>query len=198
MNVENMFETIMSKLGKLDIIDGRMISMEQELKQVKESLEYACAEVETLKKENAELKKSDSETKERLAKVEEQNSTLNSRVIDLQARSMRDNLMFYNLPEREDENTNNLIHNLLQEQLGISNAKTIKIDRSHRIGRRTPGSRRPRAIVAKFNFYPDKERILANARRLKGTGIAIYEQFPEEIVKLRKRLLPEMKKARED
>ncbi|CAB4044014.1 Hypothetical predicted protein, partial [Paramuricea clavata] len=61
MNVENMFETIMSKL------------------------EYAYAEVETLKKENAEPKKSDSETKERLAKVEEQNSALNSRVIDLQA-----------------------------------------------------------------------------------------------------------------
>ena len=48
-----------------EIIDGRMISgMEQEPKEVKESLEYAYAEVETLKKENAELKKSDSETKE--------------------------------------------------------------------------------------------------------------------------------------
>ncbi|CAB3977998.1 Hypothetical predicted protein [Paramuricea clavata] len=41
-----MFEMIMSKLSKLDIIDGCMILMEQELKDVKESLEYVYAEVE--------------------------------------------------------------------------------------------------------------------------------------------------------
>ena len=164
-----------------------MISMEQELKEVKESLEYAYGEVETLKKENAQLKKSQSETNKRLAKVEEQNTA-----------TIRNNLMFYNLPEREQENTDNLIQSLLEEKLGISDAKNTKIDRSHRLGRRTPGSRRPRTIVAKFNFYPDKERILANAKHLKGMGIAISEQFLEEIVKIRKQLLPEMKKARED
>jgi hypothetical protein len=40
-------------------------------------------------------------------------------------------------------------------------------------------------------------RILANARKLKGTGIAVSQQFPEEIVSVRKRLYQEMKKARD-
>ena len=38
-----------------------------------------------------------------------------------------------------------------------------------------------RAIVAKFNYFPDKERVLASARKFKGTGMAVSEQFPDEI-----------------
>jgi hypothetical protein len=64
------------------------------------------------------------------------------------------------------------------------------------MGRKKQGSK-PRAVVAKFNYFPDNQRILSNAKMLKGTGIAISEQFPEEIVATRKRLYPEMKKARD-
>jgi hypothetical protein len=77
----------------------------------------------------------------------------------------------------------------------MENAKTIKIDRSHRMGRKQRGTK-PQAIVAKFNYFPDRERVLSNAKKLKGTHLAISEQFPEEIVKICKRLFPEYKKAR--
>jgi hypothetical protein len=59
-----------------------------------------------------------------------------------------------------------------------------------------PRGSKPRAIVVKFNYYPDKEAILRNARKLRGTDIAISEQFPEEIVKIRKKLYPIFKQAR--
>jgi hypothetical protein len=36
---------------------------------------------------------------------------------------------------------------------------------------------------------------LSNAKKLKATGIAVSEQFPEEIVATRERLYPEIKKA---
>ena len=38
---------------------------------------------------------------------------------------------------------------------------------------------------------------MTNARKFKGSGMAVSEQFPEEIAKERKRLYPEMKKAKE-
>ena len=117
-------------------------------------------------------------------------------VIDLKARSVHDNLLFYNLPENRDENTTEVVQNLLGEKLGLENAKNIKIDRSHRLDKKKSGESKPRPIVAKFNFHQDKVTILQNARKLKGTQIGISEQFPEEIARERKRLYPELKKAR--
>ena len=114
-----MFEIIMKKLSKLDIIDSRMQSLEQELKEVKSSIEFVHAEVEDIKKVNEQLKKSEGETKKRIEKLEQLNSSLNYRVIDLQARSMHDNLIFYNVKESDRENTTNLIQDIMENNLGI-------------------------------------------------------------------------------
>ena len=123
-DVSSMFETIMSKLGKLHIIDSLMQSVEHELKEMKKSLEISRdAEVEDVKKDNEKLKKTDVETQKRLQSLEEQNTILNNRVIDLQARSMRDNLVFYNI----EENTTEILQSFLESRLGMENAKTIKI-----------------------------------------------------------------------
>ena len=62
---------------------------------------------------------------------------------------MRDNLIFYNIAEKTEENATELVHSLLESQFGIEDAKEIKIDRAHRMGRKKQESK-PRAIVAKF------------------------------------------------
>jgi hypothetical protein len=82
-----------------------MQSVEHELKEMKKSLEIVHAEVEDLKKDNEKLKKTDVETQKRLQSLEEQNTILNNRVIDLQARSMRNNLVFYNIWKRMRKKT---------------------------------------------------------------------------------------------
>lgn len=195
LDVKGMFEIIIKKLSKLDTIDSRIETIEKDLNEVKSSLEFVHTEVQDLKEEIKISKKTEAETKQRLEKLEQMNSTLNNRVIDLQARSMRDNLIFYNLKESKDENTTEVVHSLIESHFGIEDAKSIRIDRSHRMGKQR-GSK-PWAIVAKFNYYPDKARLLASARKLKGTGIAVSEQVPEEIVAIRKSLYPEMKKGRD-
>ncbi|CAB4031410.1 Hypothetical predicted protein, partial [Paramuricea clavata] len=139
----------------------------------------------------------------KLSKLDDIDSCVKSMENDhpCRARSMRDNLIFYNINEMKDENPTDIVHGILENQLGFENAKdTVKIDRAHRLGRPNPAlfTTRPRAIVCKFNFFPDKERILANAKKLKGTRIAISEQFPEEIMQVRKRLYPVLKKARQE
>jgi hypothetical protein len=112
---------------------------------------------------------------------------------------MRDNLLFYNMPEESDENTTAMIHKLLEEKLGFEDAAMkIKINRSHRLGKKKQGETKARPIVAKFNYHQDKVSIMRNAKKLKDTAsrIGISEQFPEEIARERKRLYPEFKKAR--
>ncbi|CAB4044343.1 Hypothetical predicted protein, partial [Paramuricea clavata] len=84
---------------------------------------------------------------------------------------------------------------LLEEKLHLEDAsKKIKIDRSHRLGRQKQAAEKPRPIIAKFNFCQDRENIRLNAKKLRGSNIAIGEQFPDEIVKIRRELYPELKK----
>ena len=111
-------------------------------------------------------------TEERTETLEREMKALRDKVIDLQARSMRDNLLFFNMPENKGENTTEIIHEILETKLGIEDARDkVKIERSHRIGKKRAGNNKPRPIVVKFNWHQDKEFVRINARKLKGTKI---------------------------
>jgi hypothetical protein len=58
-------------------------------------------------------------------------------------------LFFTTSRKKTEENATELVHSLLKSQFGIEDAKEIKIDRAHRMGRKKQESK-PRAIVAKF------------------------------------------------
>ena len=167
------------------------------MREIKKSLEFAHAEIDDLKKENASIKMKQAKTEERIETLEQERNGLRNKVIDLQARSMRDNLFFFNMPENKEENTTEMIHEMLETKLGIEDARSkVKIDRSHRIGRKRAGNNKPRPIVVKFNWHQNKEFVRINAKKLKGTKIGIAEQFTEEIESVRNTLYPELRKAK--
>jgi cell division protein FtsB len=87
----------MKKLHKLDLIETKVKSVEQELRSMKDSIEFAHSEVKDLKSDNEERKKTDELTKQQIEKLEKENEILHKSVIDLKTRSMRDNLVFYPL-----------------------------------------------------------------------------------------------------
>ena len=43
-----------------------------------------------------------------------------------------------------------------------------------------------RAIVVQLSFYKDKINILRNCKKLQGTKISIFEDFPQEAMQIRK------------
>ncbi|CAB3980391.1 Hypothetical predicted protein [Paramuricea clavata] len=103
--------------------------------------------------------------------LENENTRLNNSVIDLKARSMRDNLLFFNIDEptgEEKEDTTEIILALLEDKLEILNARN-----------------------------KDKKNVLRNTKKLRGTRNGVQEQFPEEIERERKKLYPVMKEARQ-
>ncbi|CAB3986612.1 Hypothetical predicted protein [Paramuricea clavata] len=188
--IQQMFTIMMGKLEKLD-------GIEADMKEIKHSLEYAHAEIADLKRENETTRANQEQARTKLEKLEKDNATLRDKIVDIQARSMRDNLLFFNIPEQDKEITTEIIHNLLETKFQIKDAKeVIKIDRSHRIGKKREGNRKPRPIVVKFNYHQDREHVRLNAKKLKGTNIGVSEQFPEEIESVRKALYPELKKAK--
>jgi hypothetical protein len=164
---------MMKKLNKLDMIEGRMKTLKEDLRDVKTSMKYAHAEITDLKTSHKITTTFIKETKD---KLEKENADLHNGIIDLKAWSMCDNLIFYNLPEIEHENTTEMIHQLLEDRLGMKDAKVqVRINRLHRLGRKREGNPKPCPIVAKFNYHQDKEFIRRNANKLKGTKIGISE-----------------------
>ena len=67
-----------------------------------------------------------------------------------------------------------------------------EIDRRHRIGscKTKTGQTRdqPCTVVCRLNRFKDKQRILNNAKKLKNTGIVIYDDFSKENMELKKSL----------
>ena len=121
-------------------------------------------------------------------------SDLKAQVLDIQCRSMRDNLIFFGIPEEKgeiDEDCVRKILSFIEEQLDMEAAGIhIKLHGAHRMGRFNPTKVRP--IVAKF---ADRERVRKSAGKLKNTSYGISQQFPKEIMDKRRKLVPIMKDA---
>lgn len=135
-----------------------------------------------------------------MSDLKSENHDLKEAIVDLQCRSMRDNLMFHNIPEEKEDSVEDVeakIHNLLSDKLHITDSKNvIKLDRAHRIGKRRFDAHKDRPIVVKFNSYKDRELVRNKASALRGHPEGISQQFPREVYERRKNLYPFFKEAR--
>ncbi len=92
----------MSKLDKLDIVEERLKTFENDMKDMKASVEYAHAETQDLKTENETHKVSTEVYKQQVENLKKENQLLINSVIDLKARSMHDNLIFFNIKKQKN------------------------------------------------------------------------------------------------
>ena len=72
----------------------------------------------------------------------------------------------------------------------------ISIERAYRLGKQNANDGKPRPITAKFTFHKNKEFILSNARTLAGTDFGISQDFPREIVEIRRGLVKVLKEEK--
>ena len=132
--------------------------------------------------------------KREIEKLKKDNDDNNNKLRILEDRSRRDNLRFDGIEEWEEESWADTEQNLkdtLSDILGIQN---VKIERAHRVGdkKRSPC----RTIVAKLSSFKMKERILAEAKKMKPKGIQIYEDFSKATVEIRKKNWEKVKELR--
>ena len=78
------------------------------------------------------------------------------------------------------------VQSIIKEELGIT--AEIELDRCHCTGELIKNQSKPGTIVCRFLKFKDKEKILGNSKKLKDTGIFIYESFCKETVELLKSL----------
>ena len=104
-------------------------------------------------------------------------------------------LNFFPSPTEEEEDTKKELTNVMENKLGYRNARTVEIQRVHRIAGRRGGSG-PRPIIARFLRYKDVEDIISLRRGLEGTDFQMFRDLPQEIIKRRKNQMPTFKKVK--
>lgn len=121
---------------------------------------------------------------------------LSYRSLDLEARSRRNNLIFRGLADVPGEKCAGMIIDFLMEEMQVEISQS-DIVRAHRLGslRRSRNmyqvTRRP--IIVAFKDYSLTERIMANAKYLRGSTFRVEKDFPTEIAQARKNLWSKLK-----
>ena len=132
---------------------------------------------------------------EELAVLQEQ---LKTKDLYLEAYSRRETIKFANIPEEDErEDTEEIIRGFLERELGFMDARTVEMQRVHRVGKNTNESRKARAILAKFLRAKDCDKILSLGFRLRDTNSQMYRDLPREIVTRKKAQMGTLKKARQ-
>lgn len=175
-------DTVTQKLSLLDKkISGRH-GIEWRLEELEAQLADLTSEYCEIKAENKKLKEEATILRSVVIKQDKEIAELKRKQVDQTSRSMRDNLLLHNVPEKEKENTEKEFRRFLSKKLNMENVDTIKLDRVHRVGpQREDGTARP--IVAKFSFFKQKMEVL---RRWKRVG-----EVPQGNPKLTSQLPPE-------
>ena len=179
---QSKLDFIVQKVSALDSISDTLQQTNLELRRVCDTVEYLGI---------------------RQGAFDDRLSKLEMRTIDIEARSRRNNLIFYNLyersPDETDEQCENHLIDFIKNRLGMPNADEIVFQRVHRLGRpqmRGTVNARPRAIIACFRDYKVRQLVLRNAKKLAGSNYSIQEDFPPEIRKARTELWPDFQRAK--
>ena len=193
--IQNSISTLTVKVSDIEV---KVKNLEQKVATLENSRDFDSESVQNLNTKQKEIDSLLLKMKNIETEQSKKESDLKAQVLDIQCRSMRDNLIFFGIPEEKGETDEDCVRKILsfiEEQLDMEAASIhIKLHRAHRMGRFNPTKVRP--IVAKFAYYPDRERVRKSAGKLKNTSYGISQQFPKEIMDKRRKLVPIMKDAR--
>ena len=172
--------------------NSRIDSILKEVQTIKASLEHTQADLADLKELNCQ---------DRLQSLEENLGSLIDKTDDLENRSRRNNLCFEGIEEKYGnetwEESEQKIKGLISTTLKI-NTDDMIIERAHRVGKKKSTAEKPRPIVAKFLNFKDRDMVIKERRKLKGTKHVIREDFSDRVLEKRKSLLPKMNEARKE
>ncbi|CAG2187613.1 unnamed protein product [Mytilus edulis] len=113
--------------------------------------------------------------KEKIDNLEEDKCMLNDKLIDMQCRSMKYNLIFSGIEEHRDEDCEDKLRRFIYQDMRIEHR--LEFGNVHRFG---------------------KNMVKRAGKNLKGTHYGVNQQFPAEIEEKRRKLYPIMKAERKN
>ena len=190
--LQSIQSTLQNVTVQVNEVSTRLKTVESKVGDIERSREFDSKMLDDIKGRQREMDKS----LKSLQKAEEEQKM---RLIDLQSRQMRDNLIFHNIRDERDEDLElcyKKLADMMQDDMKIEDARSIRFDRVHRLGKYDASKTRP--IIAKFCFFQERERVRKSAKNLEGTQYSVSQQFPKEIQARRKELVPTLKKLKNE
>ena len=188
---------------------GKVDSLYEVIKMKDEALGKLQHDIGELKSSNSFLTQETSDLAGRIKLAETNNKShgekldnVTSKTNDLEDRSRRNNVVFFNIPESNNTSTKedceDKIINLLISRKFFPPEYDMNIERAHRLGpRKNDSDGRPRPIIVRFCFYKDKEAVIRNGRNLMGSNVRMSEDFSKATVVIHKNLANLAKAAKE-
>lgn len=130
----------------------------------------------------------------RLDELEGKTEKNTNKINEWEREKRKRNIIIFGVDQEEGENFKILeekVRNLIREKMDIMIMST-EIDSIRRFGK----AKTKRPIMITLTTWKRKMEIITNGKRLKGTGIAIKEDFPPEVQEIRKKLYLEMQTLR--
>ena len=136
-------------------------------------------------------------------RIQQMTESINHRISNLgesytrdQERSMKQNLLFFGIPESENENTDKVLQEFMEKRLpSVSHKLPLRLERSHRLGSKKSQTR---PIVCRFSFFKDRELVRTSSKDLRGTEFSIKEQLPRVVLNRRRILHKKFQEARQN
>lgn len=187
---------------KVKVIDHRVTEVEKSCSFVGGQFDEHTKNLNSAKSTIYSLQKQCAFLQQNVQTLNDQNAKQRNELIDLKSRSMRDNLLFYGIPEvgttDKPENCEELVKNMCKETIDLDISEA-KFKRTHRVG--PNNAKKPRPIVVNFYDYQVRENVRQTALdkkdTLKENSRGIGPQRPKEVRDAMKNLYDVMKAERQ-
>ena len=207
--IEGKIENVDLKLKTLDILEKKVDNFENDLKKmwlnIHENKKCTDEKINKLEDRVEVVEYAGSRNDSKLEDLQKINTELKGEISYLKSQQMRNNLLFGGVPEIPNEkpiDTERILRKHMCDNLKLAKelVDDIKIERAHRIGTRNsdPTKFYNRKIVCMFSYFKDREHVRKQRYNLNGTSYYLQEQFPPEVVNKRRRLIPLLRKAKDE
>ena len=200
LGVESQPLLLLSLLKKIETLESKQEVLEEENKELKNSLEFNMNKTLDLEAEMVKCKNVILNTQNKLENMNVANSRLKEKSVKAEAYSRRNNLRFEGIKNELNETPDMCrfkIYSILVKELDIVDAeRRIVIERCHR-DQRYP-NHNPASILVRFLSYRDRDEVWQKRdllNRNQGNRMFMNQDFPPEVEKKRAFLRPYVKAA---
>ena len=150
-------DSVLSCIEDIKELKQKQTGLEEKNKQLEASLEFAHTSIKELREKMVVQDEAIDELEKGVKSLTKQPTYEKQRAIKLERHSRRNDLNFFNIPEKRDEsfeNSETILQNFMVAELKISKEDVDDIsfdfERVQCIGKSNPTESKPRPLIAKF------------------------------------------------